>query len=425
MENRERSEIEELRTRLSIAEDTLSAIQNGEVDAIVVSGKVFSLSSSETPYRIIVEEMEEGAVTISAEGVILYCNQRFSEIVSVLPESITGSDFSRYIAAADRDEFRRLLLNSLKKPVRGNITSIVKGEKKYLQLSMVPLPSEMEGEVCIVVSDVTEIRIYQNYLQEMVNERTTELNKANNQLLSDVEKLREAENRLIELNATKDKFFSIIAHDLKSPFTSIIGFSELLSENLKEKDYSKIEEYADYIQKSSWRAMDLLTNLFEWSRLQTGKIEFHLEDIDICSVANEVRELLYASAWQKSIKIEFQLADGLIVTADRSMISAVLRNLISNAIKFTNPGGNITISASRNDKELIVSVRDNGTGIKPEMIDKIFRLDVSYSTPGTKGEEGTGLGLLLCFEFISRHGGKIWAESEPGKGSTFYFTLPV
>lgn len=241
----------------------------------------------------------------------------------------------------------------------------------------------------------------------------------------EVEKtLKDNEKRLEELNLTKDKFFSIIAHDLKSPFTSIMGFSELLSEKIISKEFDEIDQYAKMIHRSSRRAMELLTNLFEWSRLQTGTIEFKPEFINIASVVNEARDLLKYAAWHKSIEIITSLPDQCSVYADKYMISSVLRNLISNALKFTYQEGKIEIKATVSENELLMTVSDNGKGIESTDLDKLFRIDASFSSPGTKGEEGTGLGLLLSRDFIAKHGGRIWVESEPGKGSRFHFTIP-
>ena len=239
------------------------------------------------------------------------------------------------------------------------------------------------------------------------------------------EALKQSEARLRELNATKDKFFSIIAHDLKSPFTSIIGLSELLVQQVHKHDYEGIEEYATIIQNSSWRAMDLLTNLIEWSRSQTGRMEFNPSKFELVELINEVTILSNDSAKQKSITISMDLPFSISVFADKPMISTIFRNLISNAIKFTNPGGNIIISARKNEHELTITVSDSGVGIKKEAINKLFRIEESISTTGTGGEEGTGLGLLLCHEFVLKHGGKIWAESEPGDGTKFNFTIPL
>jgi signal transduction histidine kinase len=238
------------------------------------------------------------------------------------------------------------------------------------------------------------------------------------------EELVELNRKLKELNATKDKFFSIIAHDLKSPFNSILGFSNLLESQIMEKDYQKVEEYARIIQTSSVRAMDLLMNLLEWSRSQTGRMVFKPEILMILPLINQATELLKASAQEKSITISAQLPENITVFADQAMIGTILRNLISNAIKFTYNSGKINISAEQTEEELMVSVRDNGVGIKPEDIEKLFRIDENRSTLGTQNEKGTGLGLILCKEFIEKHGGKIWVESTVGKGSNFYFTIP-
>ncbi len=238
------------------------------------------------------------------------------------------------------------------------------------------------------------------------------------------EGLRENEIRLRELNATKDKFFSIIAHDLKSPFNSILGLSNLLVEQIQEKDFNGIEEYAGIIRDSSQRAMDLLMNLLEWSRSQTGRMEFNPEYIEIIGLINDATELHFDAAQQKSISISLEIPRKTLVFADKAMIATILRNMISNAVKFTHPGGQIIISSEQKENELWITITDNGVGIKKTNLEKLFRLDQNLSTLGTKNEKGTGLGLLLCKEFVEKHGGQIRIESEPGKGSTFGFSIP-
>lgn len=237
------------------------------------------------------------------------------------------------------------------------------------------------------------------------------------------DKLKENEIRLRELNATKDKFFSIIAHDLKSPFTSIIGFSSLILEMVHKKNYKELEKYAQIIESSSWKAMNLLTNLMEWSRSQTGKLAFNPEELDLCKLINKVTDLLNDAASQKSITITNNIPQKFMVYADISMLSTIMRNLISNGLKFTDTGGKIEIAGVHTDSESVISVTDNGIGISKENIAKLFRIDANHSTTGTNGEEGTGLGLLLCNDFVEKHGGKMMVESEERKGSKFSFTL--
>ena len=241
----------------------------------------------------------------------------------------------------------------------------------------------------------------------------------------DITEIKDNEHKLTELNATKDMFFSIIAHDLKSPFNSVIGFSEHLLELIEKKEYENIEVYANIILHSSKRAMDLLTNLFEWSQSKSGRMDLNPEFFQIVPLIEEQITLYKYIAEQKSIDIINILPPDIGINADKAMIKSLLRNLISNAIKFTPSGGKVSISAVEKQNEVIVSVSDTGVGMSKTRIDKLFSIDESYSTPGTQNEKGTGLGLILCQEFIKKNNGKIWIESEVGKGTTFHFSLPL
>jgi signal transduction histidine kinase len=230
---------------------------------------------------------------------------------------------------------------------------------------------------------------------------------------------------LQKLIATKDKFFSIIAHDLKSPFNAIVGFSELLVEKVKDNDYDGIAKFAGIILESSERAMALLLNLMDWSLSQTGRMEFIPEYFEYIEFINNLTLPYQDIAGQKSITITKELPHTMPVFADKAMISTVLRNLMSNAIKFTRPGGEIMISVEEKPGELITAIKDNGVGISPTTVARLFRIDENVTTIGTNKEKGTGLGLILCKEFVENHGGKIWVDSQEGKGSKFTFTIPT
>jgi signal transduction histidine kinase len=238
--------------------------------------------------------------------------------------------------------------------------------------------------------------------------------------------LKENELKLKEKNVAKDKFLSIIAHDLKNPFNSIIGFSDLLLRNL-EKDDSQPnnKQYAEIIYSEAKHTLDLLDNLLNWSRSQEGRLQYFPEKVDIRKLIMYTIKLMKYAANQKKIIINYQLDFNLKITADKNMLSTVIRNLISNAIKFTKEGGKIEVIAKRENNKIIISVSDTGTGIKKKDIDKLFKIEEGFRTKGTKKEGGTGLGLLLCKEFVEKHNGQIWAESIYGKGSTFTFTIPV
>jgi signal transduction histidine kinase len=231
---------------------------------------------------------------------------------------------------------------------------------------------------------------------------------------------------LASVNAQKDKFFSIIAHDLKSPFNSILGFSELLKDEARDLDIESIVEYAGIIHASARHTFGLLENLLEWARMQQDSIPFKPQKILFSSIVNKEFEGLKNSANQKNIEILKNIDGNLIITADENMVSTVLRNLVSNAIKFTPKGGEVKVEA-RDEVEksqVVISVSDTGIGMDAETIEKLFKIETSFTTRGTENEKETGLGLLLCKEFVLKHNGKIWVESEIGKGSIFSFTIP-
>ena len=269
-------------------------------------------------------------------------------------------------------------------------------------------------------------------LEEKVHQRTSELQNINRKLKLEIEErkraetaLQESETKLKEANAAKDKFFSIIAHDLRNPFNAVIGFSNILREGIGELGADEISEYIGYINESALNAYTLLGNLLDWARSQTNSIQFEPEAINITEIVNATLVILSGEATKKNIAISSTVADDCVVRADSNMVSAVLRNLVSNAIKFTHPGGQVSIFSAMAGSCHEFTVEDNGIGIQEKDIDKLFRIDTKLYTKGTAEESGTGLGLILCKEFIEKNAGAIRVESEQGKGSRFIFTLPV
>jgi signal transduction histidine kinase len=230
---------------------------------------------------------------------------------------------------------------------------------------------------------------------------------------------------LKELNATKDKFFSIISHDLKNPFAGLLGICEVLISEIQDKNYDILDEYVTLIKEFSEQGYKLLVNLLDWSRLQRGMMEVNLEPISLAAIVKDAKSTIWPKAVQKNIQITCKCDHDYIVIADQNMLNTVTRNLLSNAVKFTNEGGQVTITGEPKDDKIIVSVEDNGVGITPENISRLFRIDGNICTKGTNREDGTGLGLVLCKDFIKKMGGDIWVTSEVGKGSIFSFVLPV
>jgi signal transduction histidine kinase len=248
--------------------------------------------------------------------------------------------------------------------------------------------------------------------------------KTNKTLAAANLKIGQQNVQLVELNATKDKFFSIISHDLKGPLNSLTSFSGLLINHTDSLSKEEIQMLAKDLDKSVKNLFGLLENLLEWSRSQTGNIEYKPEEFDINTLLDLNIELLKAQAQSKSITLRNSNTTPTHVHAHKNSVNTVVRNLISNAIKFTPKNGEIVLNIDSNGSETIVSVSDNGVGMSDDIIRKLFRLDTKHTTKGTSEEKGTGLGLILCKEFIDKNGGRIWVSSAVNKGSTFYFALP-
>ena len=238
-------------------------------------------------------------------------------------------------------------------------------------------------------------------------------------------KVKERTIQLSELNATKDKFFSIIAHDLKNPFNALMGFSTLLLDDYNSFDDDERKDLIQTMSDASENAYKLLQNLLEWSRSQTGSIKWYPDIIHLDEIANETLNLLKNQAMNKNITIVGVVPANITAFADGNMITTVIRNLMSNALKYTPKGGEVKLYTTQQNNHIEITIEDNGVGIRKEDLNKLFRIDVNFSTNGTNNEMGTGLGLILCREFVEKNGGKIWVESEEGKGSKFKFTLPL
>lgn len=236
--------------------------------------------------------------------------------------------------------------------------------------------------------------------------------------------LIENTNMLKELNATKDKFFSIIAHDLRNPFTNLIGASELLAAPTNYNSETS-QRLGKVINEAARKGYNLLQNLLDWSRSQTGTISFKPELVVLQKVVKESWSNVKASAFSKNLEFDIFIDNNIQLMADVNMLSTILRNLLQNAVKFTPEYGRISISAIENNNCIVIIVEDSGVGMSEQDIEKLFRIDVKFSNPGTSKESGTGIGLLLCKEFVEKHKGKIWVTSTEGKGSKFYFSIPI
>lgn len=362
------------------------------------------LKGSEEKFRQLIENSFDIIVLLDADGIQRFVSDSCEKILGYRPDELTNIPvIDHMIHPDDHDEVKK----ALQMAAHLNYGS-AEYRHRHKNGGWVYLEAFGSNQL-----DNPSIQSFVLNVRDITARKQTE------------EALRESEARLNQLNATKDKFFSIIAHDLRSPFNSIMGFSNLLEDQIQQKNYQGIEEYAAIIQKSSNRALALLQNLLEWARSQTGSMVFKPEIVEIVALMKEVTDLLNDSANQKAISISMSIPPLAIVLADREMMGTTLRNLLSNAIKFTNSGGEIVLSVQQKNDEWMVTVTDNGVGIQKETIEKLFHIDQSYTTAGTQNERGTGLGLILCKEFVEKHGGRIWVESQVMKGSKFCFTIPA
>jgi two-component system sensor histidine kinase/response regulator len=238
------------------------------------------------------------------------------------------------------------------------------------------------------------------------------------------EKLADSEENLSNSNAAKDKFFSILSHDLRSPLAGLLGLTELINNYADNFSRDDLARYGKDVHKAAKNIHKLLENLLEWSHLQTGKIRFEPENINFSEIVFNAFELLRQNAGNKKINIENKFPEGIEINADPNMLNSIIRNLISNAIKFTEPGGKINIDFDSSDGYYKLTVTDNGVGMKEEDLKKLFKIDEQQSKIGTSKEKGSGLGLILVKEFVDRHGGNISVTSSFGEGSSFTVALP-
>jgi len=363
-----------------------------------------TLKTDEEKYRLLLDESSDPIFSFSAGGRYTYVNKRFAKGVGKQQDFIIGKtiwDVFDQEEADKRYHFLKKAFDSGDKQVLEVRVPTPVGDTYYI--TTITPQKDNSGNVATVLCISKDITIRKR---------------------AEIE-LQESEKQLRIANATKDKFFSIIAHDLKNPFNSIIGFSKLLLEQINDQEQSKINEFAHAIHTSGKNAFRLLENLLDWSSSQTGTIRFEPEPFLINQLIQDTIALCSHHADAKYICIQQHLPDQLPAYADKNMVQTVVRNLLTNAIKFTNPQGHITISAARKTDQIHVTVSDNGIGMNPKTIEALFNIHEKSSTPGTENELGTGLGLILCKEFIEKHGSTIKVSSEPGKGSDFSFLLPM
>jgi len=275
----------------------------------------------------------------------------------------------------------------------------------------------------VAVEKTNELTRLTTNIEKLVKERTKQLNQTVEQLNNEIEIRKKSEIKLAESNAMKDKFFSIVAHDLRNPFGAVKNLSSMLKKNYKKYSLEEMDQIVNHLDNSTNSTQHFLDSLLEWSRSQMDRIVIKNEKINLFAFVNFSIDLIKNQAVIKKIETVNNVQPDIYIYSDKNLLSTVLRNLITNAIKFSYPNSEVIIDARENDEICEISVTDFGIGIAKENIDKLFTLENKFSTKGTAKERGSGLGLIICKDFIEKIGGKLFIESEYGKGSKFYFWI--
>lgn len=355
------------------------------------------LKISEKRFRTLVENAPDLIMRFDKNYKHLFVNSATKTLLNIEPEEFIGKTheelgFPEHMCKFWEKEMKKVFLSSKLKVVEFSIQ--IDGEDKYFDWQLIPEFDE-EGQtetILAVARDITARKLNEKALEDAVK--------------------------------TKDKFFSIIAHDLKNPFNAMLPIIHILKENHLDMQREQLSEMIELINSSVKQEYNLLKNLLEWSRAQTGAIKLKPERIELRQLFESNLLLHRAVAENKNISIEVNDPESYNVLSDKYMLETVIRNLVSNALKFTETDGNIKIHITEDKNQVLCSVQDNGIGISPENQQKLFRIDTNYTRLGTKDESGTGLGLILCKEFVEKNGGSITVQSEVAVGSTFTFSLP-
>lgn len=408
------SAIEYILIRFSVTggcKNNLSSIMISFLNISDIRKAEIALNKSEKQFKQIWDTSIDGMRLVDKQGKIVFVNEAFCRLVNKTKDELEGNVFSIIYkneenSASDINFIDNMLLKFKDKVISNDIVPsferellLWNGKKVWFELSNSILNEEDDNpSVLSIFRDISERKNYEDKLNKIAKE-------------------------LKEINEAKDKFISILSHDLRGPFNGFLGISEVLSTGIDTLSTEEIKESATILHKALTNQFLLLEDLLVWSRIQTNRKKITVENFKIMDELCSVIVLLTPNAENKSVKIISHIDFETKISGDRSMIQLLFRNLIANAIKFSFRNSKIELNAEYAEDHIVFSVSDEGVGIAPEHINKLFRTDTHFSTTGTEDEVGTGLGLLLCKEITEKHNGKIWVKSEPNKGSTFYVLL--
>jgi PAS domain S-box-containing protein len=414
-------ELEALKERLRESDETLEAIRSGAVDAILVSGKtgeqVYTLQGADQSYRLLVESVSEGIVTLSLDGTILYSNKQFADMLGYSLERIIGSPFSKFISKESKHIFAEALHSrGVKSPRFQAFLVSFSSERIPVQITLSASGVSREGTLTAVITDLSEQLRYQEIVL-----KEKELRESKEKLDAALASMTEQAEKLEDANRELESFSYSVSHDLKAPLRAIDGYSKMILKKHGDHIGEDAMRMLGVIRTSTERMNRLIDDLLSFSRVLKNTMT--IAEIDLNSLAGEVWDDMQAARQDQEIELKVaKLQPGF---GDRGLIRQVLFNLIANAVKFTRDKkpGVIEMSCYTEPGQIIYALKDNGIGFDMKYYEKLFRVFQRLHSP--EEYDGTGVGLAIVSRIIKRHGGRVWAEGETDKGACFYFSLPI
>lgn len=420
---------EEVRMLRLIAETLVSAFERKFAEQ--------ALRESEARFRTIFDRAPIAISILNPQGQLISCNDQLERFLGYTEEEMHNRNFLEFVRPDDRDRSAELFYELLS----GSVDSYTL-ELQYLHKDGSPMWTNVTATlvrdnfgkpvfVIRMLENISERKAAQSNMQHyttLISEQKDALERQSDMLLQLNGELLHKQKELEDLNHSKDKFFSIVSHDLRSPFSSLLGISKLLAEGAEDLERNEIKELAEALNSQAHNVFDFMENLLKWAQAHTGRMKYQPTVLSLKEITAPVEALLRENAHSKGIILADEIDSTLSVYVDENMIRSVLQNLVSNALKFTPAGGKVSVTATQSTKKpkfVEVSVNDTGVGMSKDDADKLFRIDVVHTTKGTEDETGTGLGLILCKELVEKNGGTIWVKSTEGAGTTFTFTLPL
>ena len=478
-----------LRRQLNEVKESIETIKTENIDALVIAHekkmKVYIENTADKPYRILIEKMHEGAVTVNEDGSIIYCNSSFAKLVNLSLQKTTGTMFEKYIDDSLKEPFKVLLKQDGENAIKeegyifadgGKVTPVLmtcnaltldtifvlniiltdltiqyehqeklklrtkqleeinrelafqieENEKRAAQLAVANKELALATELVVANKELA----FQN---EEKDKQTAELLMANNELAFQIQEKEKWEAQLsiakmdVEnlegLNIHKENIIATLSHDLRSPLAGIIQMAELLKDNFETMEGQELKKLLDILYDLSTDELSMLDYLVEWARIKYAADAFSPTNIELVKYVKKAFDYLNELAIANKISLHNKIKEDITVFADKKMLLSILQNIISNSIKYNRPGGKVTVSAKKKADKILVEIKDTGIGMSKEITEKLFALQMKALTKARKENKGAGIGLLLIKGFVDKNGGEICVESIEGEGTSFYFTL--